>query len=104
MSLLELTERLKAEARRLGFDDVGIAPAVVPPGYPDFLRWLDAGRAAGMDYMSRGRHARAHPRSVLADVRSVIALSVVYGANERPSQSAPTGPTEGKVARYARGA
>ena len=32
---LELTGRLKAEARRLGFDQVGIAPAVAPPGYPE---------------------------------------------------------------------
>ncbi len=43
------TDRLKSEALRLGFDDVGIAPAVSPPGYPDFLRWLEAGHAAGME-------------------------------------------------------
>ena len=51
MSLQELSDRLKAEAIRLGFDRVGIAPAVTPPGYPDFLRWLEAGNAAGMGYL-----------------------------------------------------
>ena len=42
----DLTDRLKAEALRLGFDQVGIAPAVAPPGYPRFLEWLEAGYAA----------------------------------------------------------
>jgi epoxyqueuosine reductase len=102
ISTEDLTSRLKSEALRLGFDDVGIAPAVAPPGYPDFLRWLEAGHAAGMDYMSRHATSRAHPGSVLDGVRSVVVVSVVYGRNER--ETAPLPATRGKVARYARGA
>ena len=83
MSPHELTERLKAEAIRLGFDQVGIAPAVTPPGYPDFLRWLDAGHAAGMAYLERQEPSRSHPRAILDGVRSVVMVSVVYGPNER---------------------
>ena len=75
----ELTSRLKLEAIRLGFDAVGVAPAVAPPGYPDFLRWLEAGRAAGMGYMSRNQAARAHPSSMLEGVRSLVMVSLVYG-------------------------
>ncbi len=101
MSHRELTARIKSEAIRLGFDAVGIAPAVAPPGYPDFLRWLDAGRAAGMEYMSRNSEARAHPSSMLADVRSLILVSLVYGRPE-PENSVARRST-GKVARYARG-
>ena len=97
----ELTDRLKAEAIRIGFDAIGIAPAVAPPGYPSFLQWLEAGRAAGMDYMRRNQAARAHPGSVLEDVRSLILVSLVYGRAE-PETTAPT-PTQGKIARYARG-
>jgi epoxyqueuosine reductase len=37
----DLTDRLKSEALRLGVDDVGIAPAVTAPGYPNFLQWLE---------------------------------------------------------------
>ncbi|MGO9463706.1 MAG: tRNA epoxyqueuosine(34) reductase QueG [Isosphaeraceae bacterium] len=102
MSKIELTERLKAEARRLGFDDVGIAPAVAPPGYPDFLRWLAAGRQAGMGYMERHRAQRSHPRSVFEGVRSVVVVSVVYGRDDGPVT--PVGVTQGKIAQYARGA
>jgi epoxyqueuosine reductase len=96
----DLTDRLKAEAKRLGFDQVGIAPAVPPPGYPRFLAWLDAGRAAGMDYMERHAGVRAHPENLLEGVRSVVVASFVYGQPE----SSPPSVVQGKVARYARGA
>jgi epoxyqueuosine reductase len=102
LSAQELTDCLKSEALRLGFDDVGIAPAVGAPGYPEFLRWLEAGHAAGMDYMGRHAASRAHPGSVLEGVRTVVVLSVVYGRND-PDTGAQS-PHRGKVARYAQGA
>lgn len=99
MTSNELTDGLKAEALRLGFDQVGIAPAVAPPGYPRFVAWLEAGHAAGMAYMERQADARAHPEHVLEGVRSIVVVSFVYGRNEPP----PSSGTQGKVARYARG-
>jgi epoxyqueuosine reductase len=98
----DLTRALKAEAIRLGFDRVGVASAVEPPGYSRFLAWLDAGCAAGMDYMARHAGIREHPGRLLDGARSVVMLSLVYGRPD-PATSRP-GPTEGKVARYARGA
>ena len=95
----DLTDRLKAEARRIGFDQVGIAPAVAPPGYPDYLGWLSKGHAAGMTYLESRAEARAHPDRVLEGVRSVVVVGFVYG---RPGSEHPEGP-RGKVARYARG-
>jgi epoxyqueuosine reductase len=103
MSLQDLTDRLKAEALRLGFDQVGIAPAVAPPGYPDFRRWLEAGHAAGMDYLRRQEPSRAHPAALLEGVRSIIEVSVVYGSKAPGSDVGPSSPVQGKVARYARG-
>jgi epoxyqueuosine reductase len=98
----DLTGRLKAEALRLGFDAVGIAPAVAAPGFPDFLRWLHADRAAGMEYMKKHGASRAHPESILEGVRSVVVVSVVYGRKDPGCDE--TLPAQGKVARYARGA
>ena len=102
MSCRELTLRLKSQAIHLGFDAVGVAPAVAPPGYPDFQRWLKQGHAAGMEYLSRNEAARAHPSSVFEGVRSVIVVSLVYGqaAIEPPADESRT---RGKVAQYARG-
>src|SRR5437868_4735202 len=75
-------------------------PAVAPPGYPRFLEWLEAGHAAGMHYLPRRADVRSHPERLLEGVRSVVVVSFVYG---RPEPSPPTA-TQGKVARYARGA
>ena len=97
----DLTDRLKAEALRLGFDDVGIAPAVSAPGYSGFLQWLEAGRHAGMEFMNRHAASREHPRNVLEGVRSVVVVSIVYG--QRDPDTEPPSSTKGKVARYARG-
>jgi epoxyqueuosine reductase len=102
VSRQQLTQSLKSEALRLGFDGVGIAPAVAAPGYPNLLHWLEAGCAAGMEYMTRQPASRAHPSSVLPDVCSVVVVSLVYGRKD-PAECT-LGPTQGKVARYARGA
>ena len=99
MPIDDLTDRLKAEAIRLGFDALGIAPAVAPPGYPSYLEWLTRDKAAGMDYLHRQAPARAHPANLLDGVRSVVVASFVYGHPE----SIAEGATRGKVARYARG-
>ena len=96
----DLAHRLKAEARRLGFDRVGIAPAVAPPGLDHYRAWLDRGHAAGMGYLHRHAEPKSHPSHVLDGVRSVVMVSLVYGH----ADPAPVGPTGGKVARYARGA
>jgi epoxyqueuosine reductase len=101
MTLQDLTIRLKSEALRLGFDDIGIAPAVPAPGYPRFLQWIEAGHQAGMEYMSRHAASRENPASVLEGARSVVVVSVVYGL--MGIQSETPEPTHGKVARYARG-
>jgi epoxyqueuosine reductase len=99
MDSSELTLALKAEALRLGFDRVGVAPAVAPPGYDRYLDWLKSGNAAGMDYLERHREARSHPDRLLDGVRSVVMASVVYGQRA----ASPELPRQGKVARYARG-
>ena len=97
--LADLTARLKQEAARLGFARVGVAPAVVPPGYGRYLEWLERGRAAGMAYLQQRAEARGHPRHVMEGARSVLVVAMIYG---RPEPSEP-GPTQGKIARYARG-
>ena len=58
----DLAVRLKAEAVRLGFDRVGIAPAVAPPGYEHYQDWLRDGCEAGMAYMRTREVARGASR------------------------------------------
>ena len=94
-----LADRLKQEATRLGFELVGIAPAVAPPGYGRYLDWLARGHSAGMDYLQKHAEARSHPHHVLDGARSVVVVGMIYGRAE--AERVP--PRSGKVARYARG-
>jgi len=91
----QAADALKAQARSLGFDLVGIAPAVEADGFASFRAWLDAGYAGEMDYLHRHAQARQHPAAVLPEVRSVVMLGAYY-ANIPPA-AAPAA----RVARYA---
>lgn len=87
------------EARRLGFELVGIAPAVTPDGFHDLLRWIDRGHAGSMEYIPRRVEAYEHPRHVLESVKSVVMLGMNYCSAAVPS----VGAREGRVSRYAWG-
>ena len=93
---LALTGAVKARARELGFDRVAIGPAGPPEHGPAFERWLEAGHAATMDYLARGREDRLDPERLLPGCRSVVAVALVYARDD------PDGSWQG-VARYARG-
>ncbi len=95
----ELTRSLKAEARRIGFELAGVAPAVSPPGLPRFHEWLRAGFAGEMQYLPRRAAAYEHPRNVSPSVRSVVMLAVNY----RTEEPHPVEANQGRVARYAWG-
>lgn len=103
---LELTEAVKNEARRIGFDLVGIAPAVTPVGYGKLTEWLRQGFAGEMQYLPRRESAYEHPSHVMPNVRSVVMLALNYKAQDRHNsdQVNSESPTDARVARYARGA
>ncbi|HVW01633.1 MAG TPA: tRNA epoxyqueuosine(34) reductase QueG [Planctomycetaceae bacterium] len=96
---MSLADDLKTEARRLGFDLVGIAPAAAPGSYAAFGEWLDRGFAGEMQYLPNRREAYAHPDSVLEGVRSVVML----GMNYRTTEPAASVQGSGRVSRYAWG-
>jgi epoxyqueuosine reductase len=95
MSPAALAERVKATARRLGFDGVAIGPADPPDHGSAFAAWLDAGYAGAMTYLARSRVKRLDPRLVVPEARSVVACALNYhqGGGEGPAH----------VARYAWG-
>src|SRR5262245_44947941 len=73
-----ITQSIRNEASDLGFDLVGVAPAVTPQGVTHLREWLERGFAGEMRYMQRHAAAREHPRNVLSDVRSVIVVAMNY--------------------------
>ena len=94
-----LTDLLKQEAKRLGFDLVGATPAVTPEGFQRFEQWIEAGYAGEMHYLADRRDAYRHPRHVLDGVRGVLML----GTNYRTDDPAKHARGQGRVSRYAWG-
>lgn len=95
----ERTALVKARALAIGFDLVGVAPAVQPPHLAAFRRWIADGCRAGMEYLARHAALRDHPERLLPGARSVIVVAMNYAvAGEKPA-----GPSQGEVARFARG-
>jgi len=94
-----LTEQLKAEAVRQGFDLGGVCAAVTPQGIGRFREWLSQGYAGEMAYLHDRAEAYADPGRVLDGARSIMMLAFHYRTVE--PTVAQSG--RGRVSRYAWG-
>ncbi len=101
MPLTEATLAIRAQALALGFDLAGVA-RVEPlgPEFDHYERWVAAGRAGEMDYMTRNAPVRKNPAhsKLLDGARSVVCCAMTYARSGDPT--AKPGAT---IARYARG-
>jgi epoxyqueuosine reductase len=96
-----LTDRLKEQARRLGFDLVGVTLAQPPTGLSRFESWLANGYAGEMGYLETGAAARSNLNDILSGTRSILMVAISY---HQPSlRLQPTPPNHGRVASYALG-
>jgi epoxyqueuosine reductase len=102
-----LRQAIEEQARRLGFDLLGVTTPDPPPHYDVFNNWLSEGRHGEMGYLATERSLvrRADPRQILPECRSILVLGARYASSVFP---APLGLGEtavkGKVAAYAWGA
>lgn len=81
---MTLALRIREAAARCGFVAVGVAEAGACVTHDRFLRWLDAGRAAGMEYLRRNAAVRADPRRLAPWARSVVVAAVRYPVSPTP--------------------
>jgi epoxyqueuosine reductase len=83
--LVELTSALADEARKLGFDCIGVTtPDAIGEAGQHFYEFLEAGAHGDMDWLAASPERRADPRGLWRDVHSVIMLGVNYGPDEDP--------------------
>src|SRR5262245_48045749 len=76
-----LSDRIKLQARTLGFDAVGVASA--GDAWPETARlaeFLDAGRHGDMDWMAEDR--RAHPQALWPEARSAVIVGQSYAPTD----------------------
>jgi len=94
------TEEIKLEARRLGFDKAGVAPAAALTEEGERLgEWLARGFHGHMSYMARDPQRRADPRLLLPSAKSVVSVALNYFRPEKHKDA----PEAGKISRYAWG-
>lgn len=91
MTVQTIEDAVKARARGLGFDLVGITTADPFPEANDaYQRWIEAGMHAGMGYMAAHRERVGDPRRGRAEARSIVAVAMNYYAGE-PGDSRDAG-------------
>ena len=103
----DLAERIKGLALSVGFDLAGVAPAVSTPETLYLREWLAQGYGGSMGYLERRCEERVDPRKVLEGAQSIVAVGLVYAANNTDGEAASdsTDPvSRGRISRYARGA
>jgi epoxyqueuosine reductase len=93
---------IKQQARKLGFDLCGIAPAADLPELTFFETWLGRGYAGDMTYLARSAAQRADVRRVLPTAQSVIVTGTIYNTNA-PYSTESADPDRAHIARYAWG-
>jgi epoxyqueuosine reductase len=99
---MDLTRAIKAEARRLEFDLVGIAPATPTAEHGRLAEWLKKDLHGRMAYMARRPERRMDVRRVLEGCRSVVVVGLLYNTDE-PLSANLDDSARGWVSRYAWG-
>ncbi len=96
------SSEIKAQARALGFDLCGIAPAADHDELQFYREWLERGYAGEMAYLHRTAERRADVRQVVPSAQTVIATATVYNT-DRPYSTECADPARAQIARYAWG-
>ncbi|MCA9972894.1 MAG: tRNA epoxyqueuosine(34) reductase QueG, partial [Anaerolineales bacterium] len=98
------TNALLAEARRLGFNLVGLIPAAPAARLQAYLRWVDQGMHGEMGYLARpDRVARRQDLNViLPGVQTLVCVGLDYFTHRLPAAVAQD-PGRGRIASYAWG-
>jgi epoxyqueuosine reductase len=96
----DMSAQVKAQARELGFDKVGIVPAEhLSNERARLSEWLARGYHGEMKWMARDPEQRTDPRKLLPEARSVIVVALNYYTPHQHMDN----PATGKVSRYAWG-
>lgn len=99
----QLKPALVEEARRLGFDAIGVTQAAGDPRDARHLAaYIAQGRHGEMGWMATTEARRSDPRQLWPDARSIIAVGINYGPDDDPLAGLDH-PEAGSISVYARG-
>ncbi|GAA4048035.1 tRNA epoxyqueuosine(34) reductase QueG [Parerythrobacter jejuensis] len=99
----DLKLRLIEEAQRLGFAQIGFAPAADDPDRSRRLHdWIEAGHHGSMGWMEDRADVRQGPQSMWPEAKSVIALGMAYTPSVDP-MALEKHPDRARISVYAQG-
>jgi len=98
----EITQIIKEEGFRLGFDLIGVAPVGDYPESQYYKKWLNKGYEATMSYMSKNPGRREDVRNIMPGAKSVISCALNYNS-DYPYSVSQKDRNKGWIARYAWG-
>lgn len=91
------SEEVVKEALRLGWDDVGITPAVIPEeDIHAYQEWIRQKQHGDLGYMEN--QIRCYPQELLPGAKTAIIFVTFYKQSKKPFQK-----NSGLIASYARG-
>jgi len=90
-------EEIKAYALELGFTTLGVCAPEPPLHLEAYKQWLAKGYHGEMGYLQQHLTLKSHPKNLLPEVQSVIAVSLNYNQPNRTTSGEP------RIARYALG-
>ena len=98
MDLTSITNLVKTEALRIGFDAVGFAEVQEASTEREHIEhWLKEGNQAGMGYMERNVSLRLNPQELMNGAKSVISVALNYYPSHLQNPENP------RIAYYAYG-
>ena len=100
--MLTLTQQIQTRAHELGFELVGIIPAVHSETIARYREWVENGYAGTMHYLKKHLPLKADVRQLLTEAKSVISLAMNYYTLDPPKALAAD-PGRGQISRYAWG-
>ena len=80
----ELTNYIKSEAKRLGFDFCGVAKAeAVPEGIVhSYNKWIEQEKHGTMSYLERNSEKRFNPTLLVEGCKSIVVVAMNYAPQE----------------------
>ena len=99
---MSLTDKIKARARDLGFQLVGVAPVGVVPELSFYRDWAAAGYAGEMAYLTRDLDRRTSIAAIVPGARSVLVCGMIYHTDQ-PHTLDIDDAEAGWISRYAWG-
>ncbi len=101
-SFKTLTEKIRHQAQKLGFELVGITPAKESQTLQRYRKWIDSGYAGEMGYLEKHLPLKEDTRHLLKEAKSVISLAMNYYTVDPPNELV-NDPAHGHISRYAWG-